>query len=684
MDLQNTREYCIDKLTLTEEDELLLIGWAFDRSLSKEIEIQVKNDGGELVSLQRKNIARPDVNHSYLLPEALLAGFELRWKREGRPKFTVSFGSGEDALHYSLNVQDALFQQREDKRHFINFSQMMKERDADLLKDDFRYLMRNGFGGLKKLRQKRYEPIDPAYTAYFERHKASAEELSYQKEHQPLNGPKFSILVPAYKTREKHLRGMIESVMGQSYQNWQLCIADGSEDGGSLKGILEEYRKKDSRVCYQINEKNLGISGNTNEALKLAEGDYIALLDHDDLLAPNALYEVASLILQHEDADAVYTDEDKFSDSVNGRFEPAFKPDFNLDLLRSNNYICHLFVTKREIAEEVGGFHSEYDGSQDYDFIFRCTEKARGVYHIPKVLYYWRSHPDSVAENPESKTYAYEAGKHAIQAHLERCGLEAEVSRLPYWGLYRVDYKPDKDAKISVIVRKEASGGEGSVSKSRGNGPEMIELDASGSRADLNEKIKERAKGDYYLFLSPSLQALPEESLAQLVKQASRRDAGAVGTRIYDNESRIAQAGYVLGLEGLAGSVLKGTIRDTIGYCAKAILQQDYTMVSPAAYMVSKEAFFAVGGFDAQLSYPLADLDLQLRLGQKGLLSIYEPAAELSFKTREEKKRGEEAEREEAYFKIKWKELLEKPDPYYNVNFSLEEQDFSLKREVLR
>ena len=679
MDSQNTREYCIDKLTLTEEDELLLIGWAFDRSLSKEIEIQIKNDRGEQLSIQRKSIARPDVNHSYQLSEELLCGFELRWKREGRPKFTVSFGSGEGAQFYQLNVQDALFQQREDRRHFINFSQMMRERDPELLKDDFRYFLRNGFGNLKKLWQKRYEPIDPAYTAYFEEHKASAEELSYQKEHQPLDGPKISILVPAYKTREKHLRGMIESVMGQSYQNWQLCIADGSEDGGSLKEILEEYRKKDPRVCYQINEKNFGISGNTNEALKLAEGDYIALLDHDDLLAPNALYEIASLILQHEDADVVYTDENKFSDSVNGRFEPAFKPDFNLDLLRSNNYICHMFVTKREIAEEVGGFHSEFDGSQDYDFIFRCTEKAAGVYHIPKVLYYWRSHPDSVAENPESKTYAYEAGKHAIEAHLERCKVEAEVSRLPYWGLYRVDYKPDKDAKISVIVRKEGSGRE-ECSRSRGKGPEMIELDLSGSRADLNEKIRERAKGDYYLFLDPSLQSLPEESLAQLVKQACRKDAGAVGARIYDNENRIAQAGYVLGLEGLAGSVLKGTIRDAIGYCAKAILQQDYTMVSPAAYMVSKEQFFAVGGFDAQLSYPLADLDLQLRLGQKGLLSIYEPAAELSFKTREKKKSGEEAEGEEAYFKAKWKELLKRPDPLYNVNFSLEDFDFSLRK----
>ena len=562
----------------------------------------------------------------------------------------------------------------------IQWTRMLKKLSPYTVQKGVRYLKHYGPKEFWIRLHERFEPEEVPYGPWYAAYIPDKETLEEQKKHKFSDPLLISIAVPAYQTPVKFLKQMIESLIAQTYAQWELCIANASPDDEEMQRVLADYSARDPRVKFCNLRENMGIAENTNRAFAMAGGEFIGLLDHDDLLAPNALYEVASLILQYEDADAVYTDEDKFSDSVNGRFEPAFKPDFNLDLLRSNNYICHLFVTKREIAEEVGGFHSEFDGSQDYDFIFRCTEKAKGVYHIPKVLYYWRSHPDSVAENPESKTYAYEAGKHAIEAHLARCKVEAEVSRLPYWGLYRVDYKPDKDAKISVIVRKEASGGEGSVSKSRGNGPEMIELDASGNRADLNEKIKERAKGDYYLFLNPSLQALPEESLAQLVKQASRRDAGAVGARIYDNESRIAQAGYVMGMDGLAGSVLKGTIRDTIGYCAKAILQQDYAMVSPAAYMVSKEQFFAVGGFDRQLSYPLADLDLQLRLGQKGLLCIYEPAAELSFKTGEEKKSGAEAEREEAYFKAKWKELLEKPDPFYNVNFSLEDSDFSLRK----
>ncbi len=682
MDLANTNTYCIDKLSLSDQGEVLLIGWAFDKSLSKEINIQLKNEKGEKLSFQRKKIERPDVNHTYGIAENIVSGFELRWKANGGQKFQVFFGDGEEAAVYPLSIRDALFQQREDKRHYVNFSQMMKEKDADLIRDDLQYLFRKGYGELKKLWQKRYEPIDPAYTAYFEAHKASQEELREQREHQPEKGPSFSLLVPAYKTKEKHLRAMIESVIEQSYQNWQLCIADGSEDQGSIGHILEEYHKKDQRVCYKINEKNLGISGNTNEALKLAEGDYIVLLDHDDLLAPDALYELASLILKQEDADVIYTDEDKFSDSVNGRFEPAFKPDFNLDLLRSNNYICHMFAAKREIALEVGGFHSEFDGSQDYDFIFRCCEKARMVYHIPKVLYYWRSHPDSVAENPESKTYAYEAGKKAIEAHLERCGVDAEVIRLPYWGLYRVKYKAEPDISISVIVRKEDAE-ETAYSKRGRAGLEMIELAERQAGKGLNQRIEEAAKGDYFLFLSPNLQSLPEDSLEELVRQASRQDAGAVGARIYDSENRIAQAGYVFGLQGLAGSVLKGTIRDTIGYCAKAILQQDYSAVSPAAYMISRETFLALGGFDEQLTYPLADLDLQLRLRQKGLLCIYEPEAEFSFKSKEgEEKKSPSAE--ENYFRKKWEMELSKADPYYNENFSLEEADFSLKRQPLR
>jgi O-antigen biosynthesis protein len=657
--MENTAEYCIDRIDLTERGEVVLTGWTFSIPFLKENEISVQDSNGKNLQIERKNIERPDVNHTYNLPEEICSGFEISWKIAGGQKFTVSFGSPDHQALYQLSIKDALFQQRENRRHFKNFSQMRKEKDTELFKDDFRYLIRHGYKELKQLWQRRYEPIDPGYTAYFEAHKASEETLAYQREHQPLNGPKISILVPTYKTKEAHLRAMIESVMEQTYENWQLCIADGSGDGGSLSPILEEYHKKDARVLYQINEKNFGISGNTNEALKLAEGEFVALLDHDDLLAPDALYECAALISTHENADALYTDEDKFSDSVNGRFEPAFKPDFNLDLLRSNNYICHLFVTRRAIAEAVGGFHSEFDGSQDYDFVFRCTEKARAVYHIPKVLYYWRSHPDSVAENPESKTYAYEAGAKAIEAHLERCGeKDAKVSRLPYWGLYRVTYGMPIDPVLSVITRSKEF-----------------------SERRINEGIEKDAEGEYYLFLDPAIHSMSEKSRQEMLMHCFRKEIGVIGSRVYDSDNRIAQAGFVLGMNGLIGSVLKGTIRDTIGYCAKAILQQDYSAVSPAAYIVSKEVFLSVGGFDENLTYPLADIDLQLRIGQRGLKCLYEPEAEFNLLSSEYQ--GEEgiSPLEKKYFAMKWSRKLSQPDPYYNVNFSLSAPDFSLRSE---
>jgi len=233
--------------------------------------------------------------------------------------------------------------------------------------------------------------------------------------------PCISVLVPAYETPEPFLRQMIESVLSQSYSHLELCIADGSPGDGVQK-IVESYGEKDSRIRYQRLSENRGISENTNEALAMATGEYIGLLDHDDLLLPGALFEVVKALNEAGGADAVYTDEDKVNMDLTHHFQPHFKPDFNLEYLRSNNYICHFFVVKRELACQVGGFQREFDGAQDHDFIFRCTEQAGKVLHIPKVLYSWRCHEASTASNPESKRYAYEAGKRAVAAHLKRMG----------------------------------------------------------------------------------------------------------------------------------------------------------------------------------------------------------------------------------------------------------------------
>ena len=264
--------------------------------------------------------------------------------------------------------------------------------------------------------------------------------------------PKISIVVPTYRTPIVFLREMIDSVRAQTYPNWELCIGDGSEGDQELVDTLAEYAAQDERIKYQVLEKNLGIAGNTNGALALATGDYIGLLDHDDVLPPNTLFEVAKA-LNEDDYDVLYTDEDKVSGDLSEHDDPNFKPDFSPDLLHSHNYITHFFVARKSIVDDIQGFRSEFDGSQDYDFIFRCTERAKKIKHIPKILYHWRIHGNSVAGDPASKMYAYEAGKRAIEEHLKRIGIQgARVEHTSMWGMYHVTYPTAPDPLVSIVI----------------------------------------------------------------------------------------------------------------------------------------------------------------------------------------------------------------------------------------
>ena len=246
---------------------------------------------------------------------------------------------------------------------------------------------------------------------------------------------------------------MLDSILDQTYGNWEVCIADGSPRGQDVEKVLKKYAQKDSRIRYEILGGNRGISGNTNAALAMAKGEYVILADHDDTIPPQAFYEVAKAINKHPDCDVLYSDEDKLDMDGKALFDPHFKPDFNPDLLTSVNYICHLFVVKKELLDQVGGFRQEFDGAQDYDFIFRCTEQAKEIVHIPQVLYHWRCHQDSTASNPESKMYAFEAGSRAIMAHYERMGIPAErVEKGVDYGIYHTTFKIKGEPLISIII----------------------------------------------------------------------------------------------------------------------------------------------------------------------------------------------------------------------------------------
>lgn len=304
----------------------------------------------------------------------------------------------------------------------IEWGRMLKKLSPYTIQKGLRYLKHYGPKEFWVRLHERFEPEEIPYGPWYEAYIPTEEMLKKQTKKKFAYSPLISIVVPAYKTPETFLRQMIESVCSQTYGNWELCIANGSPEDEQMKEILREYQERENRIFCKNLKENLGIAENTNEAFAMAKGEFVGLLDHDDLLAPNALYEIVSR-LQEETVDAVYTDEDKVTTDLTEHFQPHLKPDFNLDLLRSNNYICHFFVVRRAVVEKVGGFRREFDGAQDYDFIFRCVEKSRKVAHVPEILYHWRTHKASTADNPASKMYAFEAGKRAIEAHLKRTQL---------------------------------------------------------------------------------------------------------------------------------------------------------------------------------------------------------------------------------------------------------------------
>ena len=315
----------------------------------------------------------------------------------------------------------------------------------------FRYLKHYGLKEFWIRLCERMEPEEVPYGPWFEKHRPSESELEKQREKNWKETPVFSIVVPAYRTPVLFLEQMIESVRSQTYPFWELCIANASPEDEQMAEVLQRYVQMDQRIHVKNLDKNLGIAENTNEAFSMASGTFVGLLDHDDLLAPQALYRMME-VLEKKNVDVFYTDEDKVTTDLSEHFQPHFKPDFNLDLLRSNNYITHFFVVRKELVRKVGGFRREYDGAQDYDFIFRCVEQAGEICHIPEILYHWRTHKESTSDNPVSKMYAFEAGKRAIEGNLERCGVQAVVSHTKDLGFYQVEYPVQGSPLVSVLI----------------------------------------------------------------------------------------------------------------------------------------------------------------------------------------------------------------------------------------
>ena len=560
------------------------------------------------------------------------------------------------------------------------------------------------------------------YQKWILRHLPSQKELEKQRREKFDFQPKISIVIPLYKTPEKYLRQLVDTVKAQTYPNWELCLSDGSGADSPIAGLLKELAASDERIKVVSHDQQLQISENTNAGIEIATGDYIAFADHDDELTPHALFECVKALNKDRRIRVLYSDEDKMSMDGHKFFQPHFKPDYNPDLLCTVNYICHLFVVDREIINKVGTLRSEFDGAQDYDFIFRCIEAVdhSEIYHIPKILYHWRCHEDSTAENPESKAYAFEAGKRAIEAHYERTGIHAEVYQGEFLGLYRTRFIRDHDPLISIIIPNKDHIDDlkrcmDSIDKkSTYQNYEYIivennstddktfayykELEASNPKAHvvywdrefnysaINNYGASFAKGEYILLLNNDTEIINDDCLEELLGYCMRSDVGAVGARMYYEDDTIQHAGVVIGFGGIAGHCFVLQPRGTTGYCHRIICAQDYSAVTAACMMVKKEAFDKVGGLTEELAVAFNDIDFCMKLRAAGYLIVYNPYAELYHY--ESKSRGLEDTPEKVarfnteiqIFEKRWPDILRNGDPYYNPNLTLKSQDFSLRR----
>ena len=600
---------------------------------------------------------------------------------------------------------------------------LLKKLNFYNVKKGIRYLQHFGSKEFFIRLSDRIEPEEVPYGPWFEANRATKEELEQQRGAVWKRPVMISVVVPLYRTPEVYLRQMIESVLEQTYPYWELCLANGSPEEPGMSEILASYVRKDTRIRVCDLKENGGIAANTNAALAMAKGDYIGLLDHDDLLAPDALFEVASAAVSFRKKqgivpEVIYTDEDKVSSDLKEHFQPNLKPDFSPDLLRSNNYICHFLVVSRELQKKVGGFDSQYDGAQDHDFILRCTEQAQGICHVPKILYHWRTHAQSTADNPISKQYAYDAGKRAIEAHLERCGLRGEVSRKKDFGFFRVRYQvqgnplvsiiiPNKDEKetlkkcidsvmekstyrnFEIIVVENNSKTEEIFAYYKEidgrNGIRVVYWDREFNYSAINNFGIRHAKGDYFVCLNNDMEVISSDWLEEMLGHCQRTDTGIVGARLYYPDNTIQHAGIIVGLGGIAGSLLVGLGRSHTGYMHKESLQQNLSAVTAACLMVKREAFEAVDGFEEKLAVAFNDVDFCLKVREKGYLIVYDPYVE--FYHFESKTRGAEDTKEKVrrfqseieYMRTRWIHILKNGDPYYNKNFSLTKWNYALK-----
>ena len=571
--------------------------------------------------------------------------------------------------------------------------------------------------------RREYAVLFPSKTLRADRF-APVELLVKQASHQPGGeaGPKISIVVPLYNTPLNFLEELLDSVVNQTYRNWELCCVDAGQDT-AVGQHVQARAKADPRIRYQKLTENEGIAGNTNHGFELATGDYIALLDHDDILHPCALWYTAQAIVE-QGADFVYTDEATFEGKVENVVLYHFKPDFMLDNLRSNNYICHLTTFSKVLMEQAGGGErAEYNGSQDYDLFLRLTEKARKIAHIPHALYYWRSSPNSTASDISAKTYCIDAGIAALKAHYARCGVAVDdVTLIPGTpGYYKTDYTMAHPGRVSILIPTcdhirdletcvesiyarttypdfeilliENNSKEEQTFRSyermRKEHPDTLKVltwQGKGfNYSALNNFGARYATGEYLLLLNNDTEVITSGWLEEMVMYAQQKRVGCVGAKLLYPDDTIQHAGVGFGIGGVAGHLHKYFPATSDGYMGRLNYVQDVYGDTAACLLIRKEIYDEVHGLDESYAVAFNDVDFCVRVREAGYTNVFTPFAQLYHY--ESKSRGMEdnPEKQKRFqgevlrFQARWGDLLAKGDPCTNPNFDIQREDFSLK-----
>ena len=687
---ENLVEYHLDRVEILYDTMLEIQGWVVDQRGS--VDVTVHQEDASLLDCRISRGRRPDVVERRNLDE------EYKTQEIG---FRISAALPE-------------IKGREIILHFCGDS-VTKTCDIDIEALRKENKPKGFFGRLFG----KETVAEGGYEAWLARHKADKRVLRRQKHASFAQKPLISIVIPLYCTPLPYLKELIESVRRQSYENWQLCLADGSPDD-KAKEFLEKHYGREKRIVYQKLEENGGISVNTNAAAELAKGEYLMFCDHDDTLEPDALYEIVKAI-NDTDADVVYTDEDKVSMDGRHYFDPNFKPDFNLFRLRENNYICHIFVVRKSLTDETGMLRSEFDGAQDFDFILRCCEKAKKITHIPRVLYHWRCHMDSTAADPSSKAYAYEAGRKAIREHYQRMGIDAKVDMTERPGWYRSHIKIQGNPMVSIIIPNKDHTDDLELClfsmsrKSTYRNYEVLIVENNSEKEETFEYYKklperypkvrvltwekefnysainnfaaEEAQGEYLLFLNNDVEILTPDWIEEMLQNCQQENVAAVGAKLYYPDDTIQHAGVVLGLGGIAGHIMCRASREDPGYFGRMISVQEISAVTAACMMVKKSEFDSVKGFDETFQVAFNDIDLCMKFRAAGKKIVFTPYAELYHY--ESKSRGLEDTPEKQFrfdkevkrFQEKWAQQLEMGDPYYSPNLSVTEGDCSLRED---